>query len=304
MTNPLIVVEPVVVTDAMLLASDVPEADYPMWSAGVTYAMAARVIVTTGAHRIYESLDAGNIGNDPATSPGDWVSVGPTNRWALFDTSNSTSTTATSAAMSYTVRPAQGINALAALNVVGANTIRVRITHPTLGTVYDITTELASQPPGPGWWEWFFGTRSAPPLMVATDLPGIPGCDLIVDFSGTTELSVGVLLFGEQRAIGLGVLQGVRVGIQDYSRKETNAYGDTVLMPRSFAKRASFNIPVQADQVDATVEYLTGLRAVPCLWIGSGNYASTVIYGYYKEFDVSIAYSRVSDCALQIEGLT
>ena len=303
MTAPLIVIPPVSVTDAILISATATEADYPVWSGATTYALGARVIVTTGVHRIYESLAAGNIGNSPPASQAVWVEVGPTNRWAMFDTSNSTATAAPSGAMSYTLRPAGGINAVAALNVSGAIDIRVRLTHPTLGTIYDRTTDLATLPPDTGWWSWFFGTRTAPPLAVAVDLPGIPGCDLIVDFTGTSELAVGALVFGEQRAIGLGAQQGARVGIQDYSRKETNAYGDTVLVQRAFAKRASFNVPVLANQVDATVEFLTTLRALPCVWIGSA-YASTVIFGFFKEFDVTIAYHSVSDCALQIEGMT
>ena len=303
MTTALIVVPPVTVTDAMLISTDVTEADHAAWSGATTYAAGDRVIVTTSVHRIYESLAAGNLGNNPVTATASWVEVGPTNRWALFDTSNSTATAAPSGAMSYTLRPAGGINAVAALNVTGGLTFRVRLTHSTLGTIYDRTTDMTTLPPDTGWWSWFFGTRTAPPLSVAIDLPGIPGCDLIVDFTGTTDLAVGVLAFGEQRAIGLGAQQGVRVGIQDYSRKETNDFGDTVLVQRAFAKRASFSVPIMADQVDATVEFLATLRAVPCVWIGS-SYASTVIFGFYKEFDVTISYSRVSDCALQIEGMT
>ena len=131
----------------------------------------------------------------------------------------------------------------------------------------------------------------------------ILGSDILVDFTGTTDLAVGVLLIGDQKKLGIGVRQGARVGIQDYSRKETNQWGDTILAQRAFAKRASFDVPVLAANVDETVEYLTTLRAIPCLWIGS-SYYSTIIFGFFKEFDVNIAYAAVSECSLSIEGMT
>lgn len=354
MTTPLIVVQPVQVITAMLISTDVPETAPAIYSGGATYALNDQVSVagSGGLMTVYRSLQAGNIGHTPSSSPlwwvvvntvyaaysgaatyalGDraqdntahliyesiqagnighaltdaayWIEVGPTNAWKVFDTSNSTQT-AQASSMSYTIRPASSINSFAALNVTGATSIRVRLTHPSYGTVYDKTTDLASIPAEPGWWQWFFGTRTAPPLMVATDLPGLPGCDLVVDFVGTVDLAVGVLLFGQMRSIGLGVRMGARVGIQDYSRKETNDFGDTVLVLRAFAKRASFDIPIASEQVDAAIEYLSTVRATPCLWIGSNLYASTVVFGFYKDFDVNIAYRNVSECSLNIEGLT
>lgn len=303
-TAPLIVVQPVPATDTMLTACTVPEADHPAWASGTAYAVGERVILTTGVHRVYQSLISGNAGNPPASSPAAWVEVGPTNRWACLDTSNSTATTAPSGAMGYTLRQVGAINAFAALNVRGAISIRVQLQHPTLGTIYDRTSGLASLPPASGWWSWWWGTRTAPPVLVLTDLPGIPGCDLVVDIFGTTELSVGVLLWGSQRAVGQGVLQGARVGITDYSRKETDSFGNTDLVQRAYAKRATWQMPVLASQVDDAADYLASLRAIPALWIGSSRYGSSVIYGFYKSFEITIAYATVSECSLDIEGLT
>ena len=47
MTTPLIVIRPVEITSAMLIASDVPEADYAAWNSGTSYAAGARVILTS-----------------------------------------------------------------------------------------------------------------------------------------------------------------------------------------------------------------------------------------------------------------
>lgn len=300
-TESLKIVTPLAISDAMLIATDVPEADYSAWSAAVEYALGARVI-DAAAHKIYESLQAGNLGN--ATSdPLWWIEASPTNRWKLFDTSNSTQT-AQANSMSYTLRSPNAMPALAALNLSNATSIRVRVSHPTYGDLYDQTADLTPQPAAADWWSWFFGARRAPSQHIITNLPAIPGGDITVDLTGGAGLAVGVLMLGQIINLGVGVKYGVKVGIQDYSRKETNDFGDTVLVRRAYAKRASFDLILTADEVDAMQAALADLRATPCLWIGSGRYESTVVFGIYKQFDILISYPNFSDCQLELEGLT
>lgn len=296
------IVQPQPVTDAVLIASNVPESSYAAWSSVTTYTIGQRVHLTS-THKVYESATNANTNNPPASSPTQWVEVGPTNRWALFDRSNSTQT-AQSTSISLQLRPTSAFDSLALLNLTGVNSLRRRVIHPTLGTLQDETVNLASVPMAPGWWQWFFGQRTAPSAAVFTDLPGVTGSDLYLDLSGTTAMAVGVCAFGQAREIGMGVKLGARVGIRDYSRKETNDFGDTVLVQRAFSKRASFDIPIESTLVDGVIDFLASIRAVPCLFIGSGRYSSTVVYGFYKDFDVNIAYQTVSECSLEVEGLT
>lgn len=302
--TPLTVVPPLAIDDSMLVATDVAEADYPAWSSSTTYAVGQRVMLPW-QHTIYESLTAGNLNKPPATSPAEWVLVGPTNRWRLFDNSNSTQTVQTGS-MSYTLRPRVAVSTLAALNVTDAFSMRVQMIDPTFGAVYDQTVEFAPVPAASDWYSWFFserlGRRST--VGILTDLPLYPDAEIVVDLSGGGDLSVGVLLIGQAQQIGLGVKSGMRLGIVDYSRVETNDFGDTVLVQRAYAKRTSFELLLPREQVDPTIDLLASLRSVPCLWIGNPYYASSVVYGFYKEFEVLIAYRAVADCSLEIRGLT
>lgn len=299
----LSIVQPVTVTDAMLISTDIPENDYPVWASGTTYAAGVRVILT---HKVYESLQAANINNNPTASPAWWIEVGPTNRWKAFDTSNSTQTvgTGTPPKISYTLRPGQAINCLAVLNVTNATTLRVRLVDAVYGTVYDETVDFSALPLASNWWAWFFGQKRRQTQHVALDLPAYPNADLILEFNGGTGLAVGVIMFGQQQRYGLGVRYGARVGIQDYSRKETNEFGDTELVVRAFAKRANFGLFIDGNEVDPLQNYLASVRAVPCLWVGTNDYEATVVFGFYKTFDILISYPTHSDCELEIEGLT
>lgn len=70
-------VRPFQVTTAALTACNVAETPPAAWGAGTTYAAGDRVSVMTGtAGAVYESLAAGNTGNDPASSPAWWLAVG------------------------------------------------------------------------------------------------------------------------------------------------------------------------------------------------------------------------------------
>ena len=78
------IIRPTVITDAMLQSSNIPETDYAEWLVGTTYADGNNVIVAA-EHKIYESLQNGNVGHTPSTSPTWWLDTGATNRWKIFD---------------------------------------------------------------------------------------------------------------------------------------------------------------------------------------------------------------------------
>ena len=303
-TYPLIVVQPLAITDAMLSAPNpnVPETDYAVWSSATTYALSARVILTS-THKIYQSLQASNLNKDPTTQPLWWVEVSPTNKWALFDSAVSTQTKQ-STYIKYTVTPGQTINAIAALNLTNATQIVITVTSASAGVIYSRTVDVSPAPASASWWDWFFGIKRAQTQCVLVDLPSYPDATIRFELYGGSSLAIGVLLIGQQRAFGAGIKYGAKVGIQDYSRKEKNDFGDTVLVQRAFAKRADFELMVSADEIDSLQGFLSDVRAVPCLWIGSTEYEATTVFGYYKTFDILISYPSQSDCNLQIEGLT
>jgi hypothetical protein len=57
-------------------------------------------------------------------------------------------------------------------------------------------------------------------------------------------------------------------------------------------------------ELDNTFNLLTELRATPCLWIGTNLYGALSVFGFYANFEISIAYARYSDCSIDLESLT
>jgi len=309
--NALSIIKPLGITDAILITSgspaltNVPENDHAAWSDATTYAAGDRVILVS-THRIYESLQAGNLNKNPVTETLWWIEVGPTNRWALFDTSVSTQTVQADY-IKYTLEPGQAINALAVLNITEGTEIVITMASPATGSpgiVYTRTVDLTSLPLTSDWWAFFYGQRVAPSQSILLDLPSYTDCVITIEISGSSNLAVGVILVGQQQNFGIGISYGVRVGIQDYSRKETNEFGDTILVQRAFAKRANFDLMIKKAEVDSLQSTLSSIRAQPVLWVGSNEYESTTLFGFYKNFDILISYPEHSDCSLEIEGLT
>lgn len=307
--NALVIVPPLAITDSILIvgsppATNVPENDYAAWSSMTTYAEGDRVILTS-THRIYESLQGANLNKNPVTETTFWVEVGPTNRWAVFDTSVSTQT-AQSTNITYTLEPGIAINSLAILNLTDADEINIQITSPSSGSpgiVYTETVDLGLTSPFSDWYNWFFGIRSRPSQYIVTNLPIYTDGIFEIEILGGTDLAVGVILIGQQQRFGRGIRLGARVGIQDYSRKETSEFGETILVQRAFAKKANFDLFIDKAEVDTLQIYLSALRATPALWIGSTEYESTTVFGFYKNFDVLLNYPEHADCELEIEGL-
>jgi hypothetical protein len=310
--NALVIVRPLRIGDTNLdvsgspPATNVPEDGSAEWDVSTTYAEGERVHLTS-THRVYESLLSGNVGNDPTvvSSPIYWVDVGPTKRWAVFDTSVSTQTFQANN-ITYRLLPKQAINCVSVLNISGATQLTVRMISPATGSpgiVYERIVDLTALPLAPGWWEWFYGAKITPTQSILLDLPSYTDGELEIELLGGSDLAVGVILTGQQQAFGLGIKYGARVGIQDYSRKETNEFGDTVLVQRAFAKRANFDLFLRKEEVDSIQVALSTIRATPVLWIGSTEYESTTLFGFYKNFDILISYPEHSDCELEIEGL-
>lgn len=297
-------IRPVSVTDSVLTSSTVPETDYAAYSSGTTYSIGTKVIVTTGVHRVYESLQNGNVGHDPtlAASATWWLLVSSTNRWKMFDASTGTQTTV---ANTFTVvlTPATAVTSIAMLNILAANVV-ITMTDPVDGVVYSRTLYTAQATLEGDWDSYFFDYVTSRTDLVVNDLPAYANAHISIQFNnGSSDASCGVLVVG--RAIELGAVQyGAKFGITDYSTKAVDAFGGYTIVERSFSKRASYELWVPSAIVDSVATLLTEFRATPAVWIGSERFQGTFVYGFWKDWDVAISYSTFCVCSLTIEGLS
>jgi hypothetical protein len=313
MAQALRLLRPITVTTATLTASNVPEPatgdapDPAAYNAATTYALDARCHVAS-THMIYQSVQAGNIAHDPATDTTNtwWVAVGATNRHRMFDQRNTSATTRTGG-IDVTLTPAEVYSGVALLNVSAVSSVHLTMTDPTAGVVRDTITSMQDPPTLGDYYEYCFDPIVIKDALIITDLPSYRMASLrvqLITANPSDVASIGVMSLGPVKDIGTGIHMGAKLSLQDYSVKQANAYGDYTIVERAFAKRASFEMWVPRINVDYVQALISSVRAVPCVWIGSDLYQSTIVYGFYKDFETTIAYSDYSVLTLSLEGLT
>lgn len=274
------------------------------WDAGATYAEGDRVIRTT-THKVYQSLQAGNVGKEPADQIGNaawWVEVGPTNAFALFDSLNGTITTRADE-IDVTLAVPGRVDGLALVNISGSEA-EVIVSTEAMGEIYAKTHSLIEPRDTDGWYAYFFDPLARKSDLVLTDIPPDSNPTIrVILRDGSGAPSIGSLVVGQTSWIGMAV-KGAQVGIQDFSRKEADEFGVYTIVERNFSKRLAVRTIIENADFDRIYNRLAALRATPIVWITEPSLTATVVYGFFRSFAASYEDGEQAHCTLEIEGLT
>tara|TARA_R110002073_G_scaffold288431_2_gene453215 strand:- start:452 stop:1375 length:924 start_codon:yes stop_codon:yes gene_type:complete len=299
------------VTPTTLTATDVPETDTTEWTSSATFAANATCMVTTtsngasvATHKIYKNIIVGNNqGNDPTTDDGTkWSEVSSTNRFKMFNNVVQEQTSKANI-IDVTITPAVVTTALAAINVDCAS-ITVTVTDPSEGQVYNQTFPMTSYSGITNWYDYFFTAINRKNELGVLGLPPYSSAAIKVVFNDSGETAkVGALVLGTSSIIG-DSQYGASFGIIDYSTKTVDSQGRTTITAGAFSDEADIDVVIETGRFAEVKKILTDLRTTPSVWIADDNTEGTIIYGYYREFDVLLTGPVVSMCTLSIEGLT
>jgi len=294
-------IRPETVTDSIFQSSDVPEADYSAWLVGTTYADGDRVIVTTGVHKIYESQQSANTGNDPTTDDGTWwLEVSSTNRWKLFN-GIVQEQTEQAGGMEYVLQSPSVVNSLALINVDCAE-ITVTMDDAVEGEVYNETFSMISDSGIQDWYAYFFEPIVRDDRLAILDLPPYANSDITVTFTDTGTAKCGALIIGQFADLGFSQ-HGASFSIIDYSTKTTDSQGRVTITDGPYANKLDVDVILDTSVFGVVRNILTDLRTTPCAWIAEEANRNSIIYGYYREFDIILSNPTTSRCTLEIEGL-
>lgn len=293
------VVKPITITAGVLLSSTATEV-FAAYNAATAYALGDRVTLA-GTGKLYECIQAPNIGNAPDTSALWWMLAGPTNRGAMFDDEISTQT-AQASPLTAVLKPGY-VNSLAMFGLEGAQldvTVHDGLAGPV---VYSRTVSLDGTVIA-DWYQYFFEASVQLGEVVLTDLPPYGDAHITVAITGPGTVKCGQLTLGTFYFLG-DTQYGTSAGITDYSRKDTSALGATTFVRRRFSKRMSASLMLDNAQLNKVQRVLADLRATPCAWIGTDapSYEPLTLFGFYRDFSLDVAYPTTSLCTLEIEGL-
>lgn len=253
------VIAPMAVTDAELSGSNIPEDDHAEWDSGTAYALGDRVISTV-SHRIYESMQAGNLNNDPVSDDGSWwLDLRATNRWSAFD--NRRSNTASRAdEITFSIVPTQDCDAISLFGLT-AGTVRIEV-FDGASSIYDETFVMSDTGHVASIYTYLFGGIVYSTQKVLNGFPGYIGhtIDITISAPGATA-KVGHIVLGRNHLIG-GVMDGAEISHVSHSRKDFDQFGDEILVKRGSTRKLTVPLRVptlQAPRVMAIVAEVDGL---------------------------------------------
>ena len=296
-------IKPVEITPAKLVSSNVPETDFAAWVSTTAYDIDTKVIWN---HHIYQALAAVPAGVKPGEEmidkdhPAKWLDLGSTNRWRMFDNKVESLTT-NPGTIEVTIKPGAVVNSLALFNLKGKS-VTFSMVDALEGEVY--RKEISLVDAGvTNWYDWFFEPIGIRTDVVVLDMPAYGSANIVLTIDAGPEVAtVGHVVIGAVKQIGTA-LYGSSVGINDYSRKSTDDFGNTVVIQRSFSNRADFDIALDTSEVTRVRRLLADLRATPVVWIGEESYEATILFGFYKDFQIVFSGPTVSDCSITVEGV-
>lgn len=298
-----------IVTGTGYIYSNLTEDEVPEWNAATNYSTGTDVM-RVSKHKIYRNFIAGVNATAPENDvSGRWLEVSPTNRWKAFDASLTTITSNVNK-ITYILKPGR-INGLALL---GLNATFIEVALTANGeTVYSGSADLLTGSTVGDWYEYFYEPIYQRDALVITELIdttllNLPAygdslLSITIEYDGNTP-SVAAIVTGLVADIGL-TNYDASVSIVDYSKIETDTFGRTSVVKRGFRKRGNFPLTIKNNVVDNVIRMLSLYRATPIVYVGTENiYSSLVIYGYYKDWEVTFTEPSVSRGNIQIEGLS
>lgn len=302
------VITPITVTDTILTASNVTEDDYSEWASGTTYAAEDRVIVTGTTHKVYESVLGSNIGNDPTTDDGTWwLEISATNRWKAFDQKISDQVS-NSGTITYSLVPSSLVTGIGLLNL-NAPQVQIEIYEAASPNdkIYDTTQTLVDTTAIVNWFTFFTEDLSSKfdTEALFIGIPGYAGHQIDVtigDGSGTPK--VGQIVSGRVDTLGW-TSDGTTIGIEDFSTKDRDSFGNAIITERAFADETAFNVTIVTSDARRIKRILSNLRATPALYFADEDLISygMTIYGFFQDFSIPLSTGNLSYATVEIEGL-
>jgi hypothetical protein len=222
----------------------------------------------------------------------------------MFDSQISTQTT-NSAGIEVTIRTG-AIDAIY-LGNLEASSVVITARDASAGNItFNQTYYLSGNNSIANWYDYFFTDPLARKTqLIIQGIPSNSGMHVTIKINSSGTAACGICLFGNMRTLGT-TDYGATAGITDYSKKETDTYGNTTFVERKFTKKLSATVTVLNSNLNVVQKALYELRATPSLWIASDDERfeeTLIVYGFYKDFTTAISYPQTSLCSLEIEGL-
>lgn len=300
----MIVITPQTLTTAQI-NSNAALSEYPEWVSGTNYALGARVYYQPMGALYpldYELiLDGESHTIPPDQQPTHWLELGVSNRFRMFDGVIGDATMRAES-LSVEITPGTVVNGIGFFGLAGSE-IRVRVTDPIEGLVYDKTEPLIDNTDVTDWFAYFFTPIEARSDVSFLDLPNYGTATIRIDVEAAGSIAmIGESVLGKQRMLGVTNF-GTQIGTKSYSRKNVDEFGRVTVVKRRNVKLVDFDVTFETRRAESVQRTVNDLIDTPTLYIGDNKYGSTIVYGFLLDFKVPLETPSISNGTLQVEGL-
>lgn len=240
----------------------------------------------------------------PVTNETYWARADSTNRWRMHDSSTTTQTGNTGSIVNVYQLNDSYVDKIAFLNI-DCISINVTMDDATDGEVYNVTKSGIDSSAILDYYDYCYEPITRLNDLLFEDLPKYPNAEITVTITtGTGQTALcGLCCAGQSFDAGITRV-GMQLGIQDYSRKTIDDYGNAALIEGNYSRKMNLMVVVPKSKVDSLHQLLASYRATPAVYIGHDSVGASFVFGKFNDFNIEIPYPRHALCSIEIEGLT
>ena len=303
----MIVVPPITLTtDNTTSTVPEPSAGEVEWVSGTAYTK-GQVVIRSVTHKKYECITDNNSTSPPELNFTQWLDIGPTNKWAMFDNLRSKKTIA-QGSMEITVTSGKRIDSVALMGLE-AKTVKVWMVVGGV-TVWGPEERNMTGRNTTTWSEYFFGEFKYVPTLLFKNLPPYSGATIHIEITNDPALNVACseVIVGKKTYIGAAQYNAVSDSL-NFSKIDRDEFGNTLLKQRRTVPKARVTTIAKKGLTNKIREVREELNAVPALWSALDDnftdpyFEALFIYGVYKQFEIDISEPNSTTINLELEEM-
>lgn len=236
-------------------------------------------------------------------------------QYAVYDVTHSADIVATTDLPSSTVE-----STLSSVFTVpaGCTSIKISIMAKTVGdivwfdsislseVVYSYTKDLLDTTAVVDFYTYCYEEIIFRQSFVTTSLPPYSNATITITLSYTGGTAkCGEIVLGRKLYIGR-LKYGVTVGINDYSHKEVDQWGNATLVEGDYSDKMTCALLVENSRRAFIKKKLAEHRATPAVYVGSeaDTDSDLHLYGYFVSFEIMVPQYLYSEMSLEVNSLT
>lgn len=299
------VIVPVEITGGRLLSSNVPGDDYAEWLPSEPYVVTPGVaapLVREGID-VYVLQKANSQGERPSQFLDVWANVGVINRWKMFDPLRGADIRTTNpGSIVVDIKPGERINALALFGLQ-ATDVLVELFDANNNLQYSEKQQTFSKKGISNWADYFRGRFSRITRLSFLNMPSnSDGHIRITITNGNSAVGVGKLVLGNLRELGCAMF-GLNARRKNHSIQERDAFGNLHLVKRRTVKTLNYRVKLPSINLDYVDVLLSDFYGIPTVYIGSGRWSFSMIYGILMDANPSLDGNDESNFDMSVEEI-